>query len=267
MKKTSLLRSEQNRERLLGFVCGVLSICIFLAFWEWGARYTHLSRFLSGPSEVIPAFVKSFTEPIGVKTMGTHIITSVTRVMTGFVIASAVGIVIGIAMGTSRIMRALFKPLIELIRPIPGIAWIPISILWFGTGEVSKVFIIAVSTFSLVAINAMAGATAVDPGLIGAAKMLGASNAQVFFTVILPASVPQIFAGLQTALSICWMIVLAAEMVRSEFGVGWIITAGSNAGNMTQVMVGIIAIGIIGLILANLLRWIEARLCAWKESK
>ena len=267
MKKKNTLRAIEGRERLLGLGCGVLSICLFLAFWEWGARFTHLSRFLSGPSEVIPAFIRSFTQPIGVKTMGTHILASVGRVMSGFLIASAVGIVIGIAMGTSRTMRALFKPLIELVRPIPCIAWIPISILWFGTGEVSKVFIIAISTFSLVAVNAMAGATAVDPGLIGAARMLGANKVQVFFTVILPASVPQIFAGLQTALSICWMIVLAAEMVRSEFGVGWIITAGSNTGNMTQVMVGIIAIGIIGLILANLLRWIEARLCVWKESK
>jgi len=267
MKKSSLLRSEQRREKLVNLGCGILSICIFLLFWEWGARFTHLSRFLSAPSEVIPAFLRSFREPIGVKTMGTHILASVGRVMSGFFIASVAGILIGIAMGTSRIMRALFKPLIEIIRPIPGIAWIPIAILWFGTGEVSKVFIISISTFSIVAVNAMAGAMAVDSGLIGAAKMLGAGKVQVFFTVILPASVPQIFAGLQTTLSICWMIVLAAEMVRSDFGVGWIITAGSNAGNMTQVMVGIIAIGIIGLILANLLRWIEARLCAWKESE
>lgn len=265
--KKSLIHSEQNRERLLGFACGMASICIFLAIWEWGARFTHLSRFLSGPSEVIPAFIRSFSEPIGVKTMGIHILASVGRVMAGFFVASAVGVVLGIVMGTSRVMRAVFKPLVEIIRPIPGIAWIPISILWFGTGEVSKIFIISISTFSIVAVNAMAGAMAVDNGLIGAAKMLGANRAQVFFTIVLPSSVPQIFAGLQTALSICWMIVLAAEMVKSEFGVGWIITAGSNAGNMTQVMVGIIAIGIIGLILANALRWVEAKLCAWRESR
>ena len=177
---------------------------------------------------------------------------------------SLVGIVLGIGMGYSPIVEAIFAPIFRIIRPIPPIAWIPISIIWFGLGESAKVFI---SAFSNVTLNAWSGAKNIDPALIGAAKMLGANDRQIFLTVIFPGDVPSIFAGLQVAISSCWATVLAAEMVRSSEGLGWLIIAGSSNNDMVQVMVGIVCIGIVGLCLAILFRKMEEVLCRWNRSE
>ena len=268
MKNKSLSLSSSKAGRrgtILNIICALVSIGAFIAFWYLASKYSRRARFIPSPFEVFPAFFKSFVKPIGSKKLLGHIIASLLRVLGGFLSASIVGVIIGILTGRSRVMRAILNPFIEILRPIPGIAWIPIAILWFGTGEISKVFILFIATFTLIAVNTHAGAASVDPKLIGAAKMLGAGKMRVFFTVVLPHCVPYIFTGLQTGLSITWMTVVAAEMIRSEYGVGWIIDSGYNSYNMTQVMVGILTIGLIGFILANALRALERRLCKWKE--
>ncbi|MGI6173156.1 MAG: ABC transporter permease [Christensenellales bacterium] len=255
----------KNKEGAISALCAALSIAAFLLLWQLASTLSPRVQFIPPPTVVFPAFLRSFSEPIGVKTMWGHIAASLLRVLAGFCASAAVGIVVGIACGRSKVARAIFNPFVELLRPIPGIAWIPISILWFGTGETSKVFILFIASVTMIAVNAHAGASSVDEKLIGAARMLGAGDFRVFMTVVLPSCVPQIFAGLQTGLTITWMTVVAAEMIRSEYGVGWVITAGNNSYNMTQVMVGILAIGIGGFLLSNLLRLAERRLCAWKD--
>src|SRR5699024_2925551 len=136
---------------------------------------------------------------------------------------SVLGIVLGIMMGWYPIVNRILRPIYELIRPIPPIAWIPISIVWFGIGEGSKWFLIFLAAFVPITLNAYAGATTVDETLIKCSKMLGASSGQIFKTVVLPYSVPHIFTGLQVGLSASWATVVAAEMIRSTEGVGWII--------------------------------------------
>ena len=163
---------DARREKALNFFCGAAGILTFLALWQLGATYSRFGRFIPGPIEVIPKFFLSFTQPIGVKRMGGHILASLARVAAGYSLAAVTGIAVGIVTGRSRVMNALLNPFIELIRPIPGIAWIPISILWFGTGETGKVFIIFISTFTMIAVSVHQGASSVDPALIGAAKML-----------------------------------------------------------------------------------------------
>lgn len=133
----------------------------------------------------------------------------------------------------------------------------------FGLGESSKYFLIAYSAFCAVTMNAYSGVRAVDPELMGAARMLGANNRQVFFTIVLPSCVPQIFAGLQIAVGTSWATVVAAEMVRSSEGVGWVIVKGQDSNSTIQILVGIIAIGIVGYVLAVTMRFVEAKLCRW----
>ena len=152
------------------------------------------------------------------------------------------------------------------MRPIPPIAWIPLAILWFGIGETSKYFIIWLGAFINVTLNAWEGARRTDQTLIGAAQMLGAGKLQVFMKIILPSAMPQIFAGLQTAMSSCWMAVLVAEMVRSTEGVGWIIIRGTDTGNTAQIIVGMITIGVIGFLLASIMGWIERKVCSWNTT-
>lgn len=264
-RQNKLLYLAKRRQKAQVVIWAIISIISFLILWQLIVSFTGAGKLVPGPFEVFPSFFASFVTPIGQMALPGHILASLIRVIVGYLLAAIVGIVIGILMGTSPVARAIIKPIFEVIRPIPGIAWIPLAILWFGIGEVSKIFIIFISAAVVVTLNAFEGALTVDSTLIGAAKMLGADKRQVFFRIVLPSCVPQIFAGLQTALSVSWMVVLAAEMVRSEYGVGWLITTGSDSGNMTQVIIGMIAIGIVGLILANVLRGTEKRLCAWKE--
>ena len=258
---------KRIREQLAKTAAGTVSISLFFLLWYIGTRGTDLGKILPGPIEVVTAFLRSFTEPIGQYTMIQHALFSLTRVMIAYTAALIAGILLGLGMGRSKLIEALFRPFYEMSRPIPPIAWISISILWFGLGEMAKYFIIFLGAFSIITYNSFAGVGAVDPVYIGAARMLGAKNHQIFTTVILPAAVPYIFSGMQVGLSTAWATVVAAEMVRSSEGVGWIIVCGMEVNNTTQILVGIIAIGVIGLILAVILREIERRLNRWNNSE
>lgn len=245
----------------------LLSLFSLLVVWELVARFTSASMFLPPASEILTAFFKSFIEPVGKYTMPMHILVSLYRAGVAFAISTVAGIALGVGMGYSRLLEAILKPIFEFIRPIPPLAWIPLSILWFGLGDQSKFFIIFLGCFCFITVNTYDGAKNVDPALMGAARMLGASERQVFFRIVLPSSVPYIFAGLQIAVTAGWSAVVGAEMVRSDEGVGWMIVRGMNTGNTVQIMVGMVAIGIIGFILANLTTALERRLCAWNEQK
>lgn len=240
-----------------------ISIFLFLLIWQLATSFTEVGQVMAGPIEVLHAFLVALVEPIGTHTIEGHILWSLSRVLIGFAIGSILGIILGIAMGWFKVVSAIFRPIFEILRPIPPIAWIPLSILWFGLGESSKYFLIMYSAFCAVTMNAYSGVKSVDTELIDAAKMLGANNKQVFTTIVLPASVPQIFAGLQIAIGTSWATVVAAEMVRSSEGVGWVIVKGQDSNSTVQILVGIVAIGIIGYILAVVMRKIESRLCRW----
>ena len=221
-------------------ICAAIAIAVFLVIWQLVVLFTKAGLVLAGPIETIAAFL-----------------------LVGFVLGSLAGIALGILMGWFRPFSAFFRPIFEILRPIPPIAWIPLSIVWFGLGESSKYFLIFYSAFCAVTMNAYSGVRAVDPELMGAARMLGASNRQVFTTIVLPSCVPQIFAGLQIAVGTSWATVVAAEMVRSSEGVGWVIIKGQDSNSTVQILVGIVAIGIVGYILAVTMRAIEAKLCRW----
>lgn len=245
----------------------IISLVSLLVIWELAARFTGASMFLPPASEVLAAFFRSFVEPIGKRTMLAHVGVSLYRVAVAFFFATIAGIALGVGMGYSKTFEAIFKPIFEFIRPIPPLAWIPLSILWFGLGDTGKFFIIFLGCFCFITVNTYDGAKNVDPELIGAARMLGANERQVFFEIVLPSSVPYIFAGLQIAVTAGWSAVVGAEMIQSNEGVGWMIVRGMNTGNTVQIMVGIVAIGIVGFILANLTSALERRLCAWNEQK
>lgn len=245
----------------------IVSLLSLLLIWELLARFTSASMFLPPASKILATFFKSFIEPVGKYTMIVHIAVSLYRVAVAFAISTVAGIALGVGMGYSRLLEAILKPIFEFIRPIPPLAWIPLSILWFGLGDQSKFFIIFLGCFCFITVNTYDGAKNVDPELMGAARMLGANERQVFFEIVLPSSVPYIFAGLQIAVTAGWSAVVGAEMVRSDEGVGWMIVRGMNTGNTVQIMVGMVAIGIVGFILANLTTALERRLCAWNEQK
>lgn len=244
---------------------GLAGIATLFVVWQLVSGMIVNKNALPAPAAVFARLFQSFVKPIGPYNIFGHIAMSLQRVMIGYLAAAVSGITLGLLMAWFKSVEAVIKPIFELIRPIPPLAWIPMAIIWFGIGELTKYFIIFIATFTTITLNAYEGARSVDPELIGAGQMLGASQSQIFFTVVLRSAVPQIFAGLQVALSSGWMAVLAAEMVRSMDGVGWIIIRGMEVGDTTQILVGMIAIAVVGFALAQVMRLLERRLCIWNE--
>jgi len=259
------MEEKRGNQKLIAMLMAVLAFVCFFAVWELVARFTQAKMFLPAASEIVARFIESFRVPIGRHTMLTHIGVSLYRVAVAFTLATITGILLGVGMGYSPLVEAIIKPIFEFIRPIPPLAWIPMSILWFGLGDASKFFIIFLGCFCFIVVNTYDGTKQVDPELLGAARMLGASERQIFFRVVLPSSVPYIFAGLQIAITAGWSAVVGAEMVRSDEGVGWLIVMGMTNGNTVQIMVGMLAIGIVGFALATGMSMLERRLVAWNK--
>lgn len=250
----------QKNKRLL---FGVLGIFCFLLIWYLATKLTKLGRSMPDPITVFAAFFKAFVDPIGTKTMPLHILTSLKRMLIPYVFGGFLGVVIGILMGWYKVADAIFMPYVQMLRPIPPIAWIPLSIIWFGFNDGSKYFLIFLACFFTIALTTYNGVKSVDETLVRASKMLGANDRQLFMTIVIPTTVPYIFSGLQVALGSAWATIVAAEMIRSSEGVGWIIVCGQEIGNMTQIMVGIITIALTGLLITTLMRKLEQKMCEW----
>lgn len=253
------------KNTLSSVLLAVAGLAAILVIWTLAVEYTAIGLLLPTPWKVFQRLGYTFVHTIGLKlTLPGHLLVSLRRVLLGFAMATVAGVILGIAMGRFKMVEAIFRPLFELVRPIPSVAWIPLAIVWFGIGETAKLFIIFMAGFVNITVNTYAGAKQVDENMLGVAYMLGANELQAFFRVVIPSCVPYIFAGMQVGLSTCWMAVLAAEMVSSTEGIGWTITAGQESGDMTQIFVGIIAIAVVGLLLAVLMRWMEKVLCQWR---
>jgi ABC-type nitrate/sulfonate/bicarbonate transport system permease component len=170
-------------------------------------------------------------------------------------------------MGWSRRFRAAVDPLIEFIRPIPPLAWIPLSILWFGIGDMQIVYIIFLAAFFPVVLNSMAGARDVDAYLVRAGLSLGASGSELFRTVVLPAALPQIFTGLRIGLGIGWMALVAGELVAAPSGLGYLINNARTLFRSDYILLGMVMIGVLGLVLDFLMRQLMRVTMPWYQGK
>lgn len=241
---------------------GGVTFLLFLVIWQLASQ-TSAKGVMPGSIEVITRFFQAFVEPIGTMTMGGHILITLSRCMIGFVAAAALGTLVGLTMGWYPKVEVIIRPLFELVRPIPPLAWIPLIILWCGIGEFAKYTLVFIAAFLCIAQNSYMGAKSVDPTVVNAAKMLGCNDRQLFFTIVIPSAVPAIAAGFQIGIAAAWSSVVAAELVRASSGVGWMVVTGQSNNNMTQVLIGILAIATIGLILSIVIRKVEDVLCRW----
>jgi len=197
-------------------------------------------------------------------TLAWHAAVSLVRVAAGFALAVAIALPLGMLMGlSSRIYHAL-EPWIELVRPIPPIAWIPLAILWLGIEEASKVFIIAYGAFFPIMINTMAGFRNLDPVHLRAARILGAGRVQIFWHVVARSASRRIATGLRLGLGMAFIVLVAAELIAANAGLGFLIQEARFNVQTDRVLVGMAAIGVIGFGLNAALQALERRVIRWR---
>lgn len=258
--QTQLLREKS----LLFFVSIAIPITI-LILWEMTTRLQLIDKtFLPSLSDIIAQFLSMAKKGYAGTPLITHIEISLRRVFLAFGLGTVIGLVLGLVMGYYKYVRAAFYMVTEILRPIPPLAFITLFILWFGIGEVSKVLIILYAGALIVMLNTIAGVQSCPKEKILAAHTLGANDLAVFLYVILPAALPSTFTGMRVALSVDFGILVAAELLAGDSGVGFIISDASTFFNVSALFVGIFLIGFFGVVSDFLLRILSMRIVHWQ---
>lgn len=198
-------------------------------------------------------------------TLPRHMLESLLRVLIGFFIAAMLGVSWGIVIGWSRILWKLLRVPIEMIRPVPPLAWVPIAILWFGIGIKSAVFIIFLGAFFPILFNSVLGVFSVQKVFIEASIILGARKKDIFFRILTPGAMPSVMTGLRIGLGIAWMTLVAAEYtgVKTGYGLGYMIMTARDIQRPDQIIAGMAVIGVLGYLMDWSLRCIERKILAW----
>lgn len=215
------------------------------------------------PSQVGASLVQISTVGFAGAILPIHIIASVTLVIEGFLLAASSGTMLGLAMGWSPRFAALVNPVFQLIRPIPPLAWIPLTILWLGLGDTAKVFVIWLAAFVPAVINTETGVRDIPKHLIEAADMLGTNRFRLILKIVIPAALPVVFTGLRLSLQASWTTLVAAELVASVFGLGHILNAAQQDIDPGMMFVGMGAVGVFGWLTSVALGLIERQCLSW----
>jgi NitT/TauT family transport system permease protein len=255
---TKLLHWSQSS--LCQWLLGIASISAVLLFWYLATRYKwdFYVRFnnIPAPGDVLHKIIEvnqstKFLNNVGI---------SVRRILLGFFVATVLAVALGIAIGRYRVMRGLFMPALEIFRPIPAIAWVPMSIMLWPSNEVSIVFITFLGAFFPILLNTIHGVESIDPVLIRAARSLGAKEPRLLVSVIFPAVLPHVFTGLAVGMGVAWVSLIAAEMISGQFGVGYFTWEAYSLISYAEIALGMITIGMLGLLCSSAIR-ATARLC------
>ena len=245
----------------------IATIIIFLSVWELvGAAGLVPSTYLPRPSLLVRTFSDKLTDvnPEGA-TLIQNILSSLKTSFSGFFIALIVGIPLGLLMGYFEDIDRFMKPVFEIIRPIPPIAWIPLTIVMLGIGFKAKAFIICFAAFVPCVMNCYTGVKMTNPTLVNVAKTCGASRMQIFLHVSIPSSIPMMIAGVRLALAASWSALVAAEMLASSSGLGYMIQMGRLLARPDLIVLGMLVIGLIGLLLSVVVTRIEEKLLGWRH--
>ena len=256
----SIWRVLKNR----WFLYAVSTIAFFI-IWEYVALNRFLGSALARPYEVSLQLADMMVNPIAGKGLIGHIWASTQRILIGFAIGAVLATPLGLLMALNRYIDAIVKPVFDLIKPMPPIAWVSIAILWFGIGEPSKIFIIVVGTFVPCLLNAYNGVRLIEPQLYDVVRMLGGNRRDEILHVCFPAAFPAIFAGLQISLSCAWTCVLAAELVSARSGLGFIILLGMTQSKPALIVGGMVVIAMVAWLTTLLVTGLEKALCPWKR--
>ena len=245
-------------------VSTVVIIALIFVWW----LVTHLDMikplFLPSPMAIVGSFIDVLRDGFTGASFWEHTWISTARVFGAFLLACVIGIPLGIAMGMSPFARGMFDPPIEFYRPIPPLAYLPLMIIWFGIDELSKVLLIFLSVLAPIVLGARAGVKSAAIEQIHAAYSFGATRWQVIRMVILPAAMPEIFTAMRVGIGFGWTTLVAAEMVASTAGLGYMVLSASKFLQTPIVIMGIVVIAAIAYAFDHLVRFVERRVIPWK---
>ena len=256
---------------LLHYVQGGAGLVLFLAIWHLASTTGLFGRIelvyslllLPTPETVL----KAILETVADGTLWGNVSVSIVRVAIGFVLAVLIGIPLGLGMALSPLCNNIAEPFVRLFSPIPGIAWVPLAILWFGLGDKAAIFIIAIGSIFPIVINTVQGVRDVDAHLVDAARMMGASHLQILRRVMLPSVIPYLVTGFRIGLGFAWRVVIAAEMVGVPKGIGYMLNVGRSTGRTDITIVTMVTLGLLMLVVEELLfAPIENRTRFWRRS-
>lgn len=242
----------------------VASLVLFLVGWQLIVDLEIVpSSMLASPIQVYELFKVKLTEvnPDGA-VLAKHAWTSIQEAFTGYILALLFGIPLGLLMGWFVVVEGLTRPIFEMIRPIPPIAWIPLTIFWFGIGITGKVFIIWIAGIVPCVINSYVGVRMTNPTLIQMARTYGATDWQIFTKLCVPSALPMVFGALQIALAYCWTNLVAAELLAADSGLGFLITMGRRLAMPDMVVLGMVMVGLTGAIIGIVVDYFEKKLLA-----
>ncbi|HBY1516247.1 taurine ABC transporter permease TauC [Klebsiella aerogenes] len=269
----SVVLNDKPRQRALKWrwplsrqlTLSVATLAVLLAIW-WAVTALQLISplFLPSPWQVLQKLL-TIAGPQGFMdaTLWQHLAASLTRIAIALILAAIVGVPVGIAMGLSPTVRGILDPLIELYRPVPPLAWLPLVIIWFGIGETPKILLIYLAIFAPVVMSTLAGVKSAQQVRIRAAQSLGASRAQVLWLVILPGALPEVLTGLRIGLGVGWSTLVAAELIAATRGLGFMVQSAGEFLATDVVLAGIAVIAIIAFVLELGLRALQRRLTPW----
>lgn len=257
------LLAQITRERIVTFALACVSLTALFLFWYLGTKY-RLEFYIRFKNVPTPYEVYQQLTQVGLSNKYlVNIAISLRRILTGFFIAMAIGVPLGLAIGKYPRVRDLFMPVVEVLRPIPAIAWVPMSIMLWPNNEASIVFITFIGAFFPILLNSIHGVHSLDGVLLRAARCLGASEFRLFLNVILPGSLPHIFTGLAVGMGVAWVSLIAAEMISGQFGVGYFTWEAYSLVDYPAIVLGMITIGCLGLTCSGIIRMVGTLLMPW----
>ena len=251
------------RAGLPGWLLGAVSIGTVLLLWHLATLYRvdFYIRFnnIPTPAQVFDKVLEvnrsaKFLTSIGI---------SLRRILLGFAVAAVLGVALGLLIGRYPRMRQLWMPAMEMFRPIPAIAWVPMSIMLWPTNEVSIVFITFIGSFFPILLNTVHGVEALDPVLLRAARSLGASEGRLLWHVVLPGALPHVFTGLAVGMGVAWVSLIAAEMISGQFGIGYFTWEAYSLISYAEIALGMITIGVLGLLCSGAIRLAARLVMPW----
>lgn len=266
-ERIAKVQRERKKTAFQLTMLSVIGVLTFLLLWQLAVAAGVLpSRYVPMPSKVVELFFLKWSDPNpDGAVLGAHIVSSLQVALSGFFLAVAVGVPLGLTMGWFKGFDSFMRPIFEILRPIPPVSWIPITIIWLGLGLKAKAFIVFFSAFVPCVINAYTGIRQTSGTLINVAKICGASNFTVFRTIGIPSAMTMTFAGIRVALGNAWATLVAAEMLAANVGLGYMIQQGRQFARPDIIILGIVVIGMLGVVFTWLLGLVEGKVLGWKK--